>query len=122
MSLEKTADKKKEKIKVPRRLERVIGVEERVKAVLAVWTERCKPVDVCRELGVPWITFSQWQDRAMEGMLQALEPRVSLMRGAALSPRLQHLLSKRQRGTDNLSDRLLQIQRLKKTEGEPKME
>jgi transposase-like protein len=120
MSLEKTAEKKK--TKVTRKAERMIGAEERAQAVLAVWTDRCKPAAVCRELGIPWVTFSQWQDRAMEGMLQALEPRASLMRGASLSPRLQHLLSKRQKGTSNLSERLLQIQKIKKTEGDPKME
>jgi hypothetical protein len=32
----------------------------------------------------------------MEGMLQALEPRVALDKGPALSPRLQALLSSRQ--------------------------
>jgi hypothetical protein len=39
--------------------------------------------------------LSHWQQRAMEGMLQALEPRVNLEKGPALSPRLQTLLEKR---------------------------
>jgi hypothetical protein len=38
--------------------------------------------------------LSLWQKRAMEGMLQALEPRVNLDKGPALSPRLQALLEK----------------------------
>ena len=41
------------------------------------------------------ITFSQWQDRAMEGMLQVLESRVNLAAGQVLSLRLQALLTKR---------------------------
>ena len=57
-----------------------------------------------------WVTFSQWQQRAMEGMLQALEGRVNLASGQALSPRLQVLLQKRQPAAlARLSNRLDQI-------------
>jgi hypothetical protein len=61
---------------------------------------------------VNWATFNQWQQRAMEGMLQALEPRVNLAKGAALSPRLQALLALRQKplNTAKLTQRLEQIQ------------
>lgn len=70
---------------------------DKAQAVLAVWTEKCKPAEVCRQLGINWITFHQWQQRAMEGMLQALESRVNLKEGAALSPKLQALLAQKQR-------------------------
>jgi len=58
------------------------------------------------------MTFQHWQRRAMEGMLQALEARVNLAKGEALSPRLQALLSNRQKSlnTRRLSNRLEQIQ------------
>ena len=72
-----------------------VSAADKVQAVLAVWTERARPAEVCRQLGVNPITFSQWQDRAMEGMLQALESRVNLAAGQVLSPRLQALLTKR---------------------------
>ncbi len=72
-----------------------VSAAEKAQAVLAVWTERARPAEVCRQLGVNPITFSQWQDRAMEGMLQALESRVNLAAGQVLSPRLQALLTKR---------------------------
>jgi len=75
---------------------------DKAQAVLAVWTERCKPVDVCRQFKINWMTFNHWQRRAMEGMLQALESRVNLARGEALSPRLRMLLQ-RQQGRNNLS-------------------
>jgi hypothetical protein len=83
-----------------------------------VWTERCKPVEVCRDLKVNWITFNHWQQRAMEGLLQALEPRVNLARGGVLSPRLQALLLKRQQltSTRKLAQRLEQIQLAKAQE------
>lgn len=86
-----------EKMKTEKRRETTIqyGAMEKCQAVLSVWTERRRPAEVCRELSIPWVLLSHWQKRAMEGMLQALEPRVSLEKGPALSPRLQTLLSKR---------------------------
>jgi hypothetical protein len=67
---------------------------------------------------VNWATFSQWQQRAMEGMLQGLEPRVNLAQGQALSPRLQALLLQRQQThhTRKLAQRLEQIQLAKAPE------
>ena len=80
--------------------------------------ERCKGADICREFKINWVTLQQWQDRAMEGMLQALEPRVNLAKGAALSPRLLALLQKRQTAanTRKLAQRLEQIQLVKPQE------
>jgi hypothetical protein len=71
------------------------GAMEKCKAVLSIWTEKRRPGEICRELSIPWMVLSHWQKRAMEGMLQALEPRVSLERGPALSPRLQSMLEKK---------------------------
>jgi hypothetical protein len=84
---------------------------DKVQAVLAVWTDRCKPSEVCRQLHVPWITFNHWQRRAMEGMLQALESRVNLSQGQALSPRLRALLQKHQQATNinRLNQRLEKV-------------
>ncbi len=69
--------------------------EEKCQAVLSIWTERRKPGEVCREMGVTWGIVKQWQDRAMEGMILALQPRVQVERGVALSPRLAVLLEKK---------------------------
>ena len=69
--------------------------QEKCQAVLTLWTERRKPGEVCREMGVAWSVLQQWQDRAMEGMLLALQPRVQVERGVALSPRLAVLLEKK---------------------------
>ena len=91
---------------------------EKAQAVLAVWTDRCKAAEVCRQLQVNFMTFQHWQRRAMEGMLQALESRVNLAKGEALSPRLQALLSNRQKilNTRKISARLEQIQLARKEE------
>jgi transposase-like protein len=86
--------------------------QEKVQAVLAVWTERCTPGDICRQMNITPMTFHQWQQRAIQAMLQGLESQVDLARGAALSPRLQALLQKYQlcQGAAKLSQRLEQIQ------------
>jgi hypothetical protein len=91
MTMEKTG---KAKI-VKSRPATAYGAMEKCRAVLSVWTERRKPAEVCRELSIPWMALSLWQKRAMEGMLQALEPRVRLDKGPALSSRLQSLLEKK---------------------------
>jgi len=87
---------------------------EKVQAVLAIWTDRVKIAEVMRVMAVPYMTLQQWQERAMEGMLQALEPRTNLANGAALSPRLQALLQKRQMaaGDERLKSRLQRLQEI----------
>ena len=69
--------------------------KEKCRAVLSVWTERRKQGEVCRELGVTWTVLSQWQERAMEGMLLALQPRVAVDKAVALNSRLAVLLERR---------------------------
>jgi len=62
---------------------------------------------------VAWGVLQQWQDRAMEGMLLALQPRVQVERGVALSPRLAVLLEKKsQAGSmQGLDRRLKKLQK-----------
>ena len=86
--------------------------QQKSEAVLAVWTERRSPSQVCRETGITWTILNQWQERALEGMLQALEPRVVLDKGPALSPRLQSLLRRKQASfmERSLAQRLKEVQ------------
>ena len=92
----------------------VFSAMEKCQAVLSIWTERAKPADIFREMKINWMHLKHWQDRAMEGMLQALESRVNLADGAALSPRLKSLLQKRQmaNGREKLNARLERIQEI----------
>ena len=99
---------------------------QRCRAVLAVWTERQKPVQICRELGVAPALLNYWQQRALEGMLQGLEPRVKLAAGTSLSPRLQSLLERkhlavqlRQTRSVKLEERLNRIQGSRNPEQPP---
>jgi transposase-like protein len=86
--------------------------QEKCRAVLSVWAERRKPGEVCRELGVAWAQLNHWQGQAMEGMLLALEPRMRVDRGVALSPRLAVLLERksRQGSVKGLEKRLARLQ------------
>jgi len=74
-----------------------VTATDKCRAVLSVWTEKRKPSEICKELGVKWTILMHWQNRAMEGMLQALEPRKNLKKGGALSPRLQVMLAQREK-------------------------
>jgi hypothetical protein len=99
--MEKVEREKVEKLGVEeRRRRKGLGptAQEKCQAVLTLWTERRKPGEVCREMGVAWGVLQQWQDRAMEGMLLALQPRVQVERRVALSPRLAVLLEKKSQG------------------------
>lgn len=87
--------------------------EEKCRAVLSVWTERRKPGEVCREFGVAWSLLNQWQVRAMEGMLMALQPRVRVMqKTVALNSRLAVLLERKSKtgGMKGLEQRLARLQ------------
>lgn len=100
-----------------------VSAIDKAQAILAVWTDRCKPAEVCRQLQINWITFNHWQTRAMEGMLQALESRVNLAQGEALSPRLRTLLQKQQRSANlnKLNARLEAVQKIAPKAEEAKM-
>jgi hypothetical protein len=96
--------------------------EEKCQAVLALWTERRKPAEICREFSIKWATLSHWQGRAMQGLLQALEPRINLERGPLLSPRLQRLLGKRQHIREELSENTRKIKERLNRKQSPKPE
>ena len=65
--------------------------QTKCEAVLAVWTERRKPSQICKELGITWSQLSMWQDKALAAMLEALEPRRS---GEEATPNLTKSLQK----------------------------
>lgn len=72
------------------------GVLEKCRAVLAVWTERKKASVLCRELGICASLLWQWQDRALSGMLEALEPKGQEGReGPALAQQIKRLLDRK---------------------------
>ena len=90
---------------------------QKAEAVLKVWAERVTPSRICREMNITWTILNHWQKRAMEGMLQALEPHVQLDKGPALSPRLQALLKKQASLPQEKLQRALNRLEQKKTMG-----
>lgn len=79
--------------------------------MLAIWTEKLSQSEICREMGINYMTLQGWQKRAMEGMLQALETNTRLEDGAALSPRLRKLMETRRSDPDpRLGKRLRKLQ------------
>jgi hypothetical protein len=95
-----------------------------VQAVLAIWTERRRPAAVCRELAITEKILSHWEQRAVAGMLQALESPTRRDGGPALSPKLERLLAQqaaRQAGRlARLDKRLAKLQEPKPVPSAPK--
>lgn len=108
--------KKNGKEKRVQEVERVIySAEERAQAVLSIWSERRKPSEVCKELSIKWGVLNHWQDRALRGMMAALQPRSrqSLEKSPALGPKLERLLqrvSQKAGKSSTLEKRLKKIQ------------
>src|SRR5512143_2954289 len=86
--------------------------EEICQGVLSGGTERRKPGEICRELGIAWTVLNQWQERAMEGMLVALQPRAAVDKAVALNSRLAVLLERKSKGEamKELERRLARLQ------------
>lgn len=93
-----------------------LSARERAAAVLSVWTERRRPSEVCQELAINSGLLALWQQRALEGMLQALEPRrrADTEKGPALSVKLERLLTRQTARAEGkllrLEKRLLKLQ------------
>jgi len=69
-----------------------------------------------------WSILNQWQERAMEGMLLALQPRVPMMeKTVALNSRLVALLERKSKrgGMRGLERRLARLQGSPVKPGEP---
>jgi len=103
------------------RRERVVhSAQEKAEAVLSWWTERRRPSEICRELKITSTLLSQWQERAMEGILLALKPRTRKPeeRAPALPEKVERLLARKSapEGTSRLSRRLTALMQAKESE------
>ena len=98
------AERKKKPVKDKKPLP--LSALDRTKAVLSVWAERRKPSEICRSLDVKWTVLRNSEDRALQGMLQALAPRRRLEQAPLLSDRLEKLLGKKEEKVDALKNRL----------------
>lgn len=57
-----------------RRPVRVLSAREKSQAVLALWSGRRNSSALAKELGVSWGMINSWEQRALSGMLSALDP------------------------------------------------
>lgn len=99
------------------------SVKTKCEAVLSIWAERRMPAELCRELGINWAVLSQWQNKALEGMIQALEPKINgEVKNPALCPKLEQRLlkkmAKREPKLSKLEQRLTSILADKQTKEE----
>lgn len=97
--------------KTTRRPAKSFSPEQKAQAVLAAWTEKVSQTEICRQLQINYVTFQHWQERAMEGMLRALENQMRLEDTAVLSPRLRKIMERGRCAPEGrLGRRLIQIQ------------
>ena len=80
-------------MKKAKRVRRSFAPQQKITAVLSVWTERRTTAEMCREASVSTTLFNQWQNQAMEGMLTALGPKRP-QQPPPLNARLTRLIEK----------------------------
>lgn len=78
--------------------------QQKITAVLSVWTERRTTSQMCQEMAISSSLLNQWQNQAMEAMLVALGPKKP-QQPAALNLRLKRLIEK------NLPDPTVKLQK-----------
>ena len=92
---------------------------EKAKAVLSIWAERRKPAEICKEMDIRWAHLNNWQNRALAGMLEALEANKETEKVPALGERLRKLLDRQMDAKEHhhsrLQQRLVKIQQGQET-------
>jgi len=99
-----------------RATKRKFNALEECRAVLLVWSGRQSASDVCRMLKVSAGLLTMWQEKAMEGLLAALEPRegraAKAEQGPVLALPLKRLMEKKmadREGLERLNGRLARL-------------
>lgn len=89
--------------------------QDKIMAVLSVWTERRTSTQMCQEMSISSSLLNQWQNLAMEGMVMALSPKRP-EKPATLNARLTRLIKKNLADpTAKLEKRLKAVQEAAKT-------
>jgi transposase-like protein len=78
--------------------------QQKITAVLSVWTERRTSSQICKEMSISPTLLSKWQNLAMEAMLLSLSPKKA-DREATLPSRLTKLIER------NLPDPTAKLQK-----------
>jgi transposase-like protein len=97
-------------LKGPRR---IFDPQQKITAVLSVWTERRTTAQICQEMEISPTLLGQWQNLAIEGMLKALDP-TKKDPLPPLNHRLTRLIEKKLTGPNRkLEERLKAVQKTK---------
>ncbi len=93
------------------RTRRVFDPQQKITAVLSIWSERRTSAQVCQELEISPTLLGQWQNLAIEGMLKALNPKKKDP-VPPINRRLSKLIEKKLSGpNDRLEQRLRTLQK-----------
>ena len=102
-------------MKAPYHHRRIFDPQQKITAVLSIWTERRTSAQICQELDISPNLLGQWQNLAIEGMLKSLDP-TKKDPLPPLNHRLSRLIEKKLSGsTRKLEERLKAIQKTKST-------
>jgi len=92
---------------------RTFDPQQKITAVLSVWTERRTTAQICQEMDITPTLLGQWQNLAIEGMLKSLDP-TKKDPLPPLNHRLTRLIEKKLNGSGRkLQERLKAIQKSK---------
>ena len=92
---------------------RVFDPQQKITAVLSLWSERRTSAQLCQEMEISPALLGQWQNLAIEGMLRALDPKQKDPL-PPINQRLSRLIEKKLAGsTGKLEKRLRAIQKNK---------
>jgi transposase-like protein len=90
---------------------RVFDPQQKITAVLSLWSERRTSAQLCQELDISAALLGQWQNLAIEGMLRALDPKKKDPM-PPINLRLSRLIEKKLAGpSGKLEKRLRAIQK-----------
>lgn len=97
------------------------SAKEKAQAVLASWTECRRPSETCREMKITPKQLDQWQERAMEGIAAALQPRRGREPKPSLPAKVERLLTRKTapETPTRLSRRLAALAQVKEPEKPP---
>lgn len=100
-------------MKTLKRSRRIFDPQQKITAVLSVWTERRTTTQICQEMEISPTLLGQWQNLAIEGMLKTLDP-TKKDPLPPLNHRLTRLIEKKLAGPNRkLEERLKAVQKAK---------
>lgn len=75
---------------------RMFSAKEKAQAVLSLWSGRRGASALMKELAVPWGVLHGWEQRAIGGILTALDPgwQQTTEKAGSLPPRVERLIAK----------------------------